>query len=254
MTGVGAAVHGEWTKLRTVPGQLWTVPGLTVAMVALTALIAAGARPEESGTLDPTALSLSGVYLAQAVAVLVAVAVVSSEYPRMMRTTLAANPRRTTVFVAKLVVVAGAVTAAALPAVVAALFAGRGILSAWPRWPLTDGALWRAVLGTAAYLLLVALLSAGVALLLRHAAAAVGTVLTLLYGPYLATLIIKMPEHALHLVQKVSPMTAGLAVQTVAPTSTGTAPLGPVTGLSVLAGYAVVALAGGWVALRVRDA
>ncbi|MFJ8823940.1 hypothetical protein ACIREE_19425 [Streptomyces sp. NPDC102467] len=246
------AVHGEWTKLRTVPGQLWTIPGLTAAMVAFTALIAAGAHPEESGTLDPTALSLSGVYLAQAGAVLVAVAVVSSEYPRMMRTTLAANPCRGTVFTAKVLVVAAAVVAAALPAVVGSLFAGRGALSAYPQLPLDSGVLWRATFGTAVYLLLVALLSAGVALFVRHAAAAVGTVLTLLYGPYLAVLIIKMPDHALHLVQKVSPMTAGLAVQTVS--GPGTAPLGPAAGITVLAGYAAAALAAGWVALRVRDA
>ena len=246
------AVHGEWTKLRTVPGQLWTIPGLTAAMVALTALIAATARPEQSGTLDPTALSLSGVYLAQAAAVLVAVAVVSSEYPRMMRTTLAANPRRGTVFTAKAVVVAGTVAAAALPAAVGSLFAGRRVLSAYPQLPLDSGMLWRATLGTAVYLLLVALLGVGVALIVRHAAAAVGTMLTLLYGPYLAVLIIKMPDHALHLVQKASPMTAGLAVQTVS--GPGTAPLSPAAGLMVLAGYAAAALLVGWVALRVRDA
>ncbi|MEB3963491.1 hypothetical protein OKJ48_25075 [Streptomyces kunmingensis] len=246
------AVRGEWTKLRTVPGQLWTIPGLTAAMVAFTALIAAGARPDESGTLDPTALSQSGVYLAQAAAVLIAVAVVSSEYPRLMRTTLAANPRRGTVFTAKVVVVAAAALAAAVPAVVAALFAGREALSSYAQLPLHSGQLWRVTLGTAAYLVLVALLSAGVALVVRHAAAAVGTMLTLLYGPYLAVLIIKMPEHALHLVQKVSPMTAGLAVQTAS--GPGTAPLGPAAGISVLAGYAAAALAAGWVALRVRDA
>ncbi|NEB77252.1 hypothetical protein G3I40_18800, partial [Streptomyces sp. SID14478] len=203
-------------------------------MTALTVLIAAAARPEEEGTLDPTALSLSGVYLAQTVAVLVAVAVVSAEYPRVIRTTLAANPRRGTVFAAKVLVVVAAVTAAALPAAVGSLFAGRRALSGYPRLPLDSGVLWRVTLGTAGYLLLVALLSAGVALIVRHAAAAVGTMCALLYGPYLATLIIKMPEHALALVQKVSPMSAGLAVQKV--TGAGTTPLSPGAGAAVLAG------------------
>ncbi|MFJ9128185.1 hypothetical protein ACIRJS_29185 [Streptomyces sp. NPDC102340] len=257
MTAAGAAraVHGEWTKLRTVPGQLWTVVSLTGAMVAFTALIAASAEEGQSGVLAPTALSLSGVYLAQTAAALVAIAVVCGEYPRMIRTTLAANPRRTTVFLAKAAVTAAAVLAAALPAVLGSLMAGRAVLSGpsgFPQLPLSSPQLWRATLGTVVYLLLVALLSVGVALVVRHAAAAVGAVMALLYGPYLATLIITMPEHVLHRVQKFSPMTAGLAVQTT--TGPGTAPLAPWTGIAVLAAYAGGALVVGWAVLRRRDA
>ncbi|MYW68848.1 hypothetical protein GTY65_32950 [Streptomyces sp. SID8379] len=257
-TGVRRAIHGEWTKLRTVPGQLWTVASLTGVMVACTALIAASAGKGQSGVLAPTALSLSGVYLAQTAAALVAVAVVSCEYPRMIRTTLAANPRRTTVFLAKAAVTAAAVLAAALPAALGSLAAGRTVLSGqsgasgFGQLPLSSSMLWRAVLGTVVYLLLVALLSVGVALLVRHAAAAVGAVMALLYGPYLATLIIQMPAHVLHRVQKFSPMTAGLAVQTTS--GTGTAPLAPWTGIAVLAAYAGGALMLGWGALRARDA
>ncbi|MFZ3569550.1 hypothetical protein ACOKM5_21315 [Streptomyces sp. BH097] len=253
MTGVSAwrAIHGEWTKLRTVPGQLWTVASVTGVMVAFTALIAASAGKGQSGVLAPTALSLSGVYLAQTAAALVAVAVVCGEYPRMIRTTLAANPRRTTVFLAKTVVTLAAVLAAALPAVLGSLAAGRAVLGkrpGFPQLPLSSGVLWRAALGTVVYLLLVALLSVGVALVVRHAAAAVGAVMALLYGPYLATLIITMPEHVLHRVQRFSPMTAGLAIQTT--TGTGTAPLAPWTGIAVLAAYAGGALVVGWGALR----
>ncbi|MCX4828030.1 hypothetical protein OG746_04675 [Streptomyces sp. NBC_01016] len=266
MTAAGAAraVHGEWTKLRTVPGQLWTVVSLTGAMIAFTALIAASAEEGQSGVLAPTALSLSGVYLAQTAAALVAIAVVCGEYPRMIRTTLAANPRRTTVFLAKAAVTAAAVLAAALPAVLGSLAAGRAVLSGssgpsdspgssgFPQLPLSSPELWRATLGTVVYLLLVALLSVGVALVVRHAAAAVGAVMALLYGPYLATLIITMPEHVLHRVQKLSPMTAGLAVQTT--TGPGTAPLAPWNGIAVLAAYAGGALVVGWAVLRRRDA
>ncbi|MBO1333571.1 hypothetical protein J3486_20265 [Streptomyces sp. VRA16 Mangrove soil] len=223
-------------------------------MIVCTALIAAGAHPEQEGTLDVTALSLSGVYFAQAVAVLVAVAVVSAEYPRMMRTTLAANPRRGTVFTAKTLLAAGAVGVLALPGVTGALLTGRAVLTGGAaRLPLSSWPLWRATLGTAVYLLLVALLTTGIALIVRHAAAAVGTALTLLYGPYLATLIIEMPDHALHLVQKISPMTAGLAVQTVGGAG-GTSPWSPGAGLAVTAVYAAGALVAGWGMLRWRDA
>ncbi|MEV5606888.1 hypothetical protein [Streptomyces sp. NPDC052225] len=258
-TGVRRAFHGEWTKLRTVPGQVWTVVSLAGAMVAFTALIAASAGEGEEGVLAPTALSLSGVYLAQTAAALVAVAVVCSEYPRMMATTLAANPRRTTVFLAKAAVVAATVSAAALPAVAGSVAAGRAVMAAdsgdsaaFAQLPYSSHVLWRAAGGTVVYLLLVALLSIGVALVVRQAASAAGAVMALLYGPYLATLIIDMPDHVLARVRQLSPMTAGLAVQTT--TGTGTAPLAPWTGIGVLAAYAGGALVLGWTALRWRDA
>jgi ABC-2 type transport system permease protein len=81
---------------------------------------------------------------------------------------------------------------------------------------------------------------------------AIGTVVALLYGPYLVTQIVAFPPHTLHAVQDGAPMLAGLAVQaTVA--GTGTAPLGPWSGLGVLAGYAAAALALGGVLFRRRD-
>ncbi|MEV0097078.1 ABC transporter permease [Streptomyces sp. NPDC050738] len=246
------AVHGEWTKLRTVPSHLWTLLALPAVMTGLTALIATGTRPEETHP-DPTALALSGVYFAQLAAVAIAVAVVTSEYhPRVILTTLAASPRRTTVFTGKALTVTAAVLLAALPGVLGALLAGRRAQHGTAQLPLSDSSLQRAVLGTVLYLLLVALLSTGVALVVRHQAAATGVVLALLYGPYLATQMIKMSTHTLHLVQKLSPMTAGLAVQTT--TGEGTAPLAPWTGLAVLAAYAAAALAVGWTLLRRRDA
>ncbi|MEU6841020.1 hypothetical protein ABZ930_03995 [Streptomyces sp. NPDC046716] len=251
-TPLARALHGEWTKLRTVPGQVWTLPALPLTMILCTFLVAVTAHPEESGTLDPTALALSGVSFAQTAAVLVAVAVVSSEYPRTMRTTLLANPRRRHVFTAKALLVAVTVGVLALPAVTGSLATGRQALAAVPQLPLSSYEVWRATLGTAAYLLLTALLATGIALIVRHAAAAVGTALALLYGPYLAILVIKMPDHVLHTVQKASPMTAGLAVQTA--TGPGTAPLSPAEGLAVLAGYAGTALVVGWGVLRARDA
>ncbi|WP_372350440.1 hypothetical protein [Streptomyces sp. KL116D] len=247
------AVHGEWTKLRTLPGQVWTLAGLPVAMAGLTAVVAAAAEPGQQGTLAPTAVTLSGVYLAQTVAALLAIGVVSGEYPRVIRLTLAASPRRDTVFLAKTALVVVTVLVAAAVAVPASLLVGRTALPASvAQLPYSSHMLWRASAGTLVYLVLVALLGAGVALLVRHAASAAGAVMALLYGPYLVTLIVRMPVHALHRVQKISPMSAGLAVQTT--TGTGTAPLAPWTGIAVLGAYAAGALLLGWAALRWRDA
>ncbi|GAA3214744.1 hypothetical protein ACFO1B_12430 [Dactylosporangium siamense] len=118
---------------------------------------------------------------------------------------------------------------------------------------LSDPTFRRAVLGTVLYLVLVSLLSAGIAAGVRHNGAAVGAVVALLYGPYLVTLIVPMPAHTLHLIQKISPMTAGLAVQSTVAGS-ATAPLQPWGGLAVLAAYAAGLLAVGGVLFKVRDA
>jgi ABC-2 type transport system permease protein len=261
-------LYAEWTKLRTVPGQLWTLLTLAALMVGSTAFIAATTercRPESNSCagMDPVAISLSGIHFAQLATIFIAVAVVSSEYqPKVIRTTLAANPRRSTVFTAKAAVVTAAVLVAGAIGVLGSLPAGRAILAghdftaamghAQPA--LSDGGLRRAAIGTVLYLLLVALLSVGVAAAVRHTAAAIGTVVALLYGPYLITVIVPLTTYALHQVQKFSPLTAGLAIQTTV-AGTGTAPLlNPWAGLGVLAAYAAAALALGGTLFAIRDA
>lgn len=260
------ALHAEWTKLVGVPGQLWTWAAVAALMTGVGALAAAAQRPPSCRRFEPcslpdtTAITLSGVYVAQLAAVMLAVAVVSSEYhPRLIVLTLAARPQRGAVLVAKAAVVGVAVLAGGAAGVAGALLAGRGVLAArgfggsdGPA-ALTDPALLRAAAGTWLYLVLVAALAFGAAWLLRHRAAAAGGVTALLYGPYLLAVTVPMPGRALHAIRDVSPMTAGLAVQS-ATRSGASAPLAPWAGVGVLAAYAAVFTAAGWFALRVRDA
>lgn len=266
MKGV-RALRAEWTKLVTVPGQLWTLAAVAALMTAVGALVGAAQDPPNCPPHGPcpapdtTALALSGVYLAQLAALMVAVALVCAEYPRMIRVTLAAHPGRTGVLAAKAAVTLAAVLGAGAAGVAGSLLAGRAVLAArgftaaggHPTAALSDPALQRAALGTLLYLLLVTLMATGLAAVLRHQAAAAGTVAGLLYGPYVLTLVVPMSTRALHDVQRASPMTAGLAVQASHP-GTGTAPLGPWAGLGVLAAYAAAALVLGWTVLRHRDA
>ena len=108
------ALHAEWTKLRTAPGTL----GLLVAAVALTVAVSAAAAaatrcPAAGCGQDPAKVSLTGVYLGQVVVAVVAVLAISGEYSSgMIRTTLAAMPRRTTVLAAKAALVTGLTLAA----------------------------------------------------------------------------------------------------------------------------------------------
>jgi len=262
------ALHAEWTKLVSVPGQLWTLVAVAGVMAGAGALVASTQRPPDCppgapgcSLPDTTALTLSGVYLAQLAALAVAVTLVSGEYhPRVILLTLAAQPGRGTVLAAKAVVGTAAVLGTALLGVTGALVAGRQVLLArgfagrggGAPAALSDPAVLRAGAGTVLYLVLVAVLALGAAWVLRHQAASAGAVAALLYGPFMVTRIIPMPDHVLHAVQDASPMSAGLSVLSAVPGS-GTAPLGPWTGLAVLAAYAAAALGAGWLLLVRRD-
>lgn len=263
------ALLGEWTKLRTIRSNLWialAIAGLLAAggTVIILSTGTPGCEGDRQGcpSHDTTALMLSGVHFAQLAVVALAAAVVCSEFhPRVLRTTLAMNPRRTTVFAAKTLAVAASVLGtAALGGVIAVLLgptalASRGLTAqvGYRQLALSADALQRATAGTVVYLVLVALFSVGVSAVVRHSGAAIGAVVTALYGPYLAALLIPMPPHALHMLQAASPMTAGLAVQTTI-AGAGTAALRPWAGLAVMAAYALGALVLGGAAFTTRDA
>jgi ABC-2 type transport system permease protein len=262
------AVHAEWTKLRTVPSTAWTAlaaVGFTVALSALTtgSVDTSGCPPPQTGCDEDTMLlSLSGVYLGQIAIVVLAVQAVSAEYESMMiRTTLAANPRRGAVLAAKASVVTATVLGVGLLGALGALLAGRAILpgngftaaNGYPPPSLGDEPTLRAVAGTVLYLGLVGLLSLGVAAAVRHTAAAITAVLSLLYVPFILTLVLPLSEHIRGMILKHAPMTAGLAVQATVERA-DSVPIGPWAGLGVLAAYAVAGMLLGYAMLRLRDA
>lgn len=257
----GAALRSEWVKLRTVPGPAWLLGAVVAATVALGAVVDAAARcPAGHCAVDPVKGSLTGVYLGQALVVILAVTMISGEYGTgMICLTLAATPRRTTVLAAKGALVAGLVLVAGAVAALGALLAGRLILPGhgftvahgYLPLSLTVGPVLRATGGTVLYLALVALLSLGVAAAVRDTAAATGTVLGLLYVVPLVAAGLGGSALARHL-EQVAPMTAGLAVQ--ATTGLHSQPIGPWAGLGVLAAWAAAALIGGGLLFRCRDA
>jgi ABC-2 type transport system permease protein len=241
-----SVLHAEWTKARTVPGTAW----LLLAVVALTALLgylAANAMPAGA---DPAKSVLVGVALGQAVVVVLAVNAVSGEYGTgMIHTTLTAVPRRLTVMAAKASVTVALVVGSGAAAVLTSVAVGDALVPGG--FSLSTPAVLRAAVGSVLYLALVALLSVGVAAIVRDAAAAVGAVLGLLYlTPIVIALVADPVWH--DRLRRLSPMTAGLAVQ--ATIHLDREPIGPWQGLGVLALWAAAALLAGAAALRLRDA
>ncbi|HEX3647697.1 MAG TPA: ABC transporter permease [Pseudonocardiaceae bacterium] len=253
-------LHAEWTKVRTVPGTIWLLLGIVALTVALGgAAVTATTCPAAGCGQDPAKISLTGVEFGQAAVVVLAVLVVSGEYGTgMIRVTFAAMPRRGAVLAAKAVMVSGLVAAAGVIAVLVSVVVGRFVLAGngftaahgYRTLSLVDGPVLRAAVGSVLYLVLIGLLSLGVALLVRDAAVAVGVVLALLYLFPLAS-IVGDPAWHRH-VQQLGPMTAGLAVQNTV--DLASQPIAPWIGLGVLAAWTAGALLAGGLLFRFRDA
>lgn len=249
------ALHAEWTKLRTVPGTGWLLLGLLTLTLAVSAGAAATVTcPWGRCTQDTVRFSLIGVQAGQALAALLAVSAIGGEHSTgMTRATLTAVPCRVRVLVAKAIVVGALTGAVGAVAVVASVLAGRLVLPGrgYPALSLTDGPTLRAVVGSVLYLVLIGLLSLGVAAAVRDAAAAIGGVLGLLYLVPVIVLLTADPGWQ-RLLWSISPANAGLAVQ--ATTQLSALPLGPWAGLGVVAVWAGAALLCGALLLRARDA
>jgi ABC-2 type transport system permease protein len=249
------ALHAEWTKIRTVASPLWLLLGTVAATVALSTAATSVLNCTASGCgSDTTKLTLMGVYLGQALVSVLAVLIISGEYSTgMICTTLTAMPQRATVFAAKAINLTGVVAVGGTVAVLGSVLAGRLILPdpGDQALSLSDGPTLRAVLGTVLYLILIGLLSLGVATAVRDSATSIGVVLGLLYIVPIVSQTISDPDWQ-RLLEKIAPMSAGLAIQ--ATTNLDSLPISPWAGLGVTAGWAAAALLAGGLLLRMRDA
>jgi ABC-2 type transport system permease protein len=255
------ALYAEWTKLRTLTGTAWLLIGAIALTIGVSAAVAAATHqsPDGGGVQDPTKLALTGIELGQAVIAVLAVLAISEEYGTgMIRTTLAAMPRRLALLGAKAANVAGLALAAGVLAVAGCLIAGRLMLPANGIGPthgyalvsVAHAATLRAAAGSVFYLVLIALLALGVATAIRDTAVSIGAVLALLYLPPLLAQAVSDPLRR-H-IQQIAPMTAGLAIQ--ATTNIRGLPIAPWAGLGVLAAWATASLLVAGLLLRRRDA
>ncbi|HEY3506536.1 MAG TPA: ABC transporter permease [Actinocatenispora sp.] len=254
------ALHAEWTKLATARGTAWLIFGIVAATAALTAAVDATVRCTALGCdQDPTRLSLTGVQLGQAVVAGLAILAAGGEFGTgMIRTTLLAVPRRTTVLAAKATVVAGLTAAAGTVAVLASLLVARLVLPTagftaahgHPLPSLTAGGTVRAAGGAVLYLVLVALIALATATLVRDSAVATGAVLALLYVPPVAVFLVSDPDWQTWL-WRFSPMDTGLAI--LSTTHLADLPLTGWAGLAVTAGWAVALLLPAAALLAHRD-
>jgi len=250
------ALRAEWTKLRTSPTTAWILLATVVLTAGLSALVTGTVHTFGQSLEDPTKLSLIGVDLGQAIVAVLGVVVISEEYgSRMIRTTLAAVPRRPMMLAAKAVNLIVLCTVASALGVAGSVLAGRLLLShaglgnGYTLISLGNGPTVRAAVGSVIYLVLVALLALGIATAIRDTAVSIGVVLALLYLFPILTGTVQGSWHR-HL-EQIGPMTAGMSIQST--TGLSSLPISPWAGLGVLAAWSAGALLIGGCALQFRN-
>ncbi|WP_067800332.1 hypothetical protein [Actinomadura formosensis] len=196
---------------------------------------------------DPTRLdaALSGVTVGVILFVTIGTLFMTAEYRRNLTwTTFVATPRRGRVLAAKALVLGVTTFAAGLVAIGAAFWLSQPILHDHgyrpPYFPDPSAATAvRVIVGSAAFLALLALFSLGVGVILRRTTGAIATVMALVFVPQITAPALPADVGA--------PL---LEVTPVAGMSVGY----PWSGVAVLAGYAAAALGVGYWLLCRRDA
>jgi ABC-2 type transport system permease protein len=253
-----AVLSSEWTKLRSVRSTLWALLatiGITIGFGSLICL-AYTARydrlgPGERRSLDPTLLSLRGVFLSSLAIGVLGVLVMSSEYATgTIRTTFTAVPQRRAVLAAKAVVFGAVALVVSVASAFAAFGAGQAILHRKHLGTsLSDPTVLRAVVGAGLYLTIVGLLGLALGAILRRTAGAIATLVALVF---VADLLVEaLPSPWDTDIGKLLPGNAGLALFSVHPNPDR---LTPASALFALLVWLAVALIVATLTLTRRDA
>jgi uncharacterized protein YfiM (DUF2279 family) len=180
------AVLSEWTKIRTLRSTFFTLAATVSFVVGLGALIsyeAAAHYSPQNGAWDPTTISLAGLVIGQLTIAVLGVLAITGEYSTgMVRTSLAAVPRRGRFLAAKAAVFgAVAVVTGELVSWVA-FFVGQLLISGHqPTASLSQPDVARAVTGGGLYIALIGLMAIATGTILRHTAAALTAVIAVLF-------------------------------------------------------------------------
>jgi ABC-type transport system involved in multi-copper enzyme maturation permease subunit len=194
---------------------------------------------------------MSGLFFGQLVIVVFGAMAITAEYSTgMIRTSLTSQPRRGTLFWAKAGIVAAVALVVGLICSFVSFFIATAIYSGHDiHVSLSDPGALRAVIGGGLYMTGTALLAFGLGAILRHTAGAITTAVGLLFVLFI--LVQFLPGTWRHDISKWIPFNAGLQIITTRPQDDM---LSPWAGFAVFAAYAAVAVIGGAIVMRKKDA
>jgi ABC-2 type transport system permease protein len=217
--GLKGALASEFTKLRSVRSTYWTLGALFFVSVGLGIAITAGTaanfanNPGNKAGFDATQASLGAFFeLGQLIIAVLGAMAITSEYSTgMIRTSLTAQPRRGVVYAAKATVftvvtlVISVVTAFIAFFVGQAIYSSKGVSASLFHTVtvpasanvncgpggctatfsgtdvITASTVLTAIIGTALFVTIVALIAFGVGSIVRHTAGAISIVIALLF-------------------------------------------------------------------------
>lgn len=251
------AVRSEWTKFRSVRSTYWTFLVAAILGIGLSALICAISAshyltdPEVRFGWNPTDRSIRSLELAQLAFAVLGVLVVTSEYSTgMIRTSLAAVPKRIRMMTAKLLVFA--IAAAVIGEIIsfAAFLLGQALIHGQaPSASLHDHLVLRVVVGAGLYLTLIGIMGGAFAIILRHAAAGIAVAVAMLF--ILPAVAFALPTSWSQPIEEYWPTNAG---QEVTMLHHGSHHLAAWTGFGEMAVFVAAVLAVGLYLLERRDA
>jgi ABC-type transport system involved in multi-copper enzyme maturation permease subunit len=240
-------VRSEWTKLWTLRSTRWSLLAAVVAMAVLGMVVAAfqmahwpQMSAEERAHFDAIDAGVGGYHLAQLAIAILGVLVISGEYGTgMIRSSFMAVPHRLPVLWAKAGVFAAVTFVLMLISAFVSFFGVQALVTQHHQQKtLGDPHALRAVVGTALFLAVLAVLAVAIGGLLRSTAGAIATLVGLLF--VLPGVVAILPASISDAITPYLPLNAAFAVATS--TSEGHQ-LAPWTGFAVFCAYAVVAIA-----------
>jgi ABC-type transport system involved in multi-copper enzyme maturation permease subunit len=252
-------LHAEWAKLWSLR-TTWITLGLALLFLVAVGAIAAvqyesqvsGGKPPSGELASETAVSLAlfGVNFAKLALGVLGVLVTAGEYSTgMIRSTLAAVPRRLPVLWSKAAMFGlVSLVVGTVGVFVAFLFTGAIVSGTPAAMGLSDGGVVRSLLGAGLYLGLVGVLGAALGALLRSVAGGISVLVGALM--MVSLLLSLLPSSWQDNVGKYLPDAAGESIFALTHEA-GT--LSPTAGLLVFIGWTALALAGAAYRLVRRD-
>ncbi|CAG6394244.1 ABC transporter permease [Streptomyces cocklensis] len=257
MAAASAVLQSEWTKIRSVRSTIWTLALAFIVTVALGAVIClvfnntwGDLSSDDQATFDPTATSFFGMQLGQLALIVFGVLVISSEYSTgMIRTSLAAVPQRSAFYASKVAVAGALALVVGMATSFVVFFLGQALLGSHSA-DIGDPGVLRAVVGAGLYMTLLVLLCVGAASMLRSPMLGLGILMPFFF--LISPILANVPK--VQTVARYFPDQAGRKIMQVVPDSGDHVSYGPWGGILIMAVWVAVALLGGYVVLRQRDA
>ncbi|MGW0709412.1 ABC transporter permease [Streptomyces sp. NPDC002643] len=255
-------LRSEWAKFWSLRSSWITLAVAVALVIALGAIASAtyspdtatnapGSGPGDSGPQDAVSLALLGVTFASLAVGVLGVLLSAGEYSTgMIRSTLAAVPRRLPVLWSKAAVIGPIALVVTTVGALAAFQLGTlGLEGEKIALSLSDDGVLRSLAGAGVYLGLVAVFGVALGVLLRSSAGAIAVLVgILLILPGLASLL---PDSLYDSVNPYFPSNAGSAIYALNESSDA---LSPGAGLAVFAGWVALTLVGAAVRLVKTDA